>query len=903
MFNHRGESERSLTAPLPGPRFIAWWVWSAVSLSGLLAALWWAGEDHPAWQREGFFGIVGAIGRIFGGIGSIFRVGDQNGASLGARLAFLLALLLLLYMWWRATRAWLAYKPGPVDVQQLEDATQAGTVKPSNADLTAKLRRRLSESSMYPPTTLPAQAPVETFLELIGDVELDPNNLGKALPRVLSRLRPKLAYRVSGVLQSRVAEPDRYGMTITVTAFLFGGSRAMTIWGTDWDEVISKASIWVVSSLLPVTRAGRRAPWRYWWGRELKPELYQAYQEGTELSRAGRHHEALERYFQAVQLDPRNAYLRAELVEIQEKMGLHVDALNTAQRALTLDGQTARSYRNRLWRNRWIPHWSRLRYLRHPRRYSEVLGLRYRNSIILGTSETTAKQWYTRTGTHGTETHKELIPILVERYWPTVIDMCDAGTRKERMKQAKESLREILEKQAGDEKDGAPAIKAERTVALVFQRASIQETNRLASDDRWARVLLYWPTALWSWTRFIWPAAYLQSFRGAQQPVTRGAFLTNRRVCAPLRLAWASWEYDQNASPYKWRRRYAWRWRSRISWTNLRIRSLRRRLFFARRWPLLYGDWHSRYNAACVYAIAMHSTDDKQEKEEFAKQAICQLEAAVLIPRMTFATVEREWMTGEDPDLKELWASEIFGDFIRTAYPSVESPSVHSARDLDSTDAMMREYDYRLLEAVAKVMEQAWRARSEKAGSDIDTTVSWLGAECEIWNSLREIVDDKRKYMWQDRVDLIHCIQANCHSASSDTPGFPPQMGANESHSTAGHSSLSSQKINKLFRDLNCYMGSSENTCDTPYSNGTPYSYSEEGQRVLRDAAADGLTWLNAKTVRKLSIRYAAAWHRLGDWLEFPESKSQEPFSQAVGNVPQLTRRTLSKVEGGKIPI
>ncbi|WP_443046642.1 transposase [Streptomyces sp. DSM 40750] len=79
-------------------------------------------------------------------------------------------------------------------------------------------------------------------------------------------------------------------------------------------------------------------------------------------------------------------------------MGLHVDALDTTQRALTLDGQTARAYQRRLWQSRWNPHWRRFRYLRHPRRYREVLGLRYRNSIILGTAEVTAEQWYGREG-------------------------------------------------------------------------------------------------------------------------------------------------------------------------------------------------------------------------------------------------------------------------------------------------------------------------------------------------------------------------------------------------------------------------------------------------------------------------------------------------------------------------
>lgn len=907
MFNHQGEAERSLTAPLPGPRFIAWWVWTAISFGALVAALWWAGGRRPAWRDEGYVGFVGFLGRVFGGLGTAFRVGDR-GASLGARAAFIVALLLLLYVWWRATRAWLAFRPGPVDVQQLEDATRPGTVKPSDTDLTAKLRRCLSESSMYPPTTLPAQAPVEGFLELLGDVELDPHKLGSVLPKVLSRLRPKLAYRVSGILQSRDAVPDQYGMTITVTAFLFGGSRAMTVWGRDWDEVIGKASIWIVSTLLPVTRAGRLPPWSHWWGGELRPELYQAYQEATELGRAGRHHEALEQYFKAVQLDPTNPYLRAELAEMQEKMGLYVDALNTTQRALTLDGQTARAYQKRLWQSRWSPHWRRLRYLRHPRRYREVLGLRYRNSIILGTAEVTAEQWYRREGAQSSRIHEELIPILVERYWPTAVGLDGTRVDGKAPEETKRALRRILQKKkrsgARDHCHG----EEERSIRLVFQRASLQETNRLASDDMWARLLLYWPTALWSWTRFLWPAAYVQTFRGAQQAVTRGAFLTNRGVWAPLRLAWASWEYNTQEPPYKWRQRYAWRWRSRISWSALDIRFLERRLTWARRWPTFHRDWLAHYNAACVCAIGMHAESPPEgeranPRSDFARHAIDHLEEAVLIPRRSFAMVERAWMTQEDIDLRALWKNEeIFRDFIRTAYPSPEFSLPPPADNF--ADEQLREYDYRLLEAVAKVMEQVWQARSERAGVDIHTAASWLRAESEAWESVHEIVDVDRKYNWQDRVDLIHQIETNCHAASSSTPGFPPKMGLHKDP-TANRHDLSHRRIDQRLKDLRRYMEPGitrqELDLEAPFWSDTPYSNSQAGQRVLRDAAADGLTWLNAKAVRKIAVRYAATWQRLSDWLEL--SESQKPFSQAVGKVPQLTRRSLSRADNRKLSI
>ncbi|GGX04109.1 hypothetical protein GCM10010297_27480 [Streptomyces malachitofuscus] len=891
---------------MPAPRFIAWWVWSAVGFGGLVAALWWAGGDHPGWQREGFFGVVGFAGRVFGGLGAVFRISGDKGASIGARLAFLLTLLLLLYVLWRATRAWLAYKPGPVDVQQLEDATQEGTVKPSDVDLTARLRRHLSDSTMYPPTTLPAQAPVESFLELLGDVELDPDKLGSALPKVLSRLRPKLAYRVSGILQSRDTGPERFGITITVTAFLFGSSRVMTIWGMDWDEVIRKASIWVVSTLLPVTRAGRLPPWRAWWGRELKPELYQAYQAATDLSRTGRHHEALEQYFTAVELDPANPYLRAELAEMQEKMGLHIDALDTYQRSLTLDGQTTRGYYKRLWRRRWNPHPSRLRYLRHPRKYREVLGVRYRNSITLGTPEVLAKQWYERTGTHGDRTHEELIPILVERYWPAAVGL-DASGSREGEAQAKERLRSLLTEKRTDAHAHLHGAQEEREIRLIFQRASMQETKRLTADDRWARALLYWPSSLWSATRAAWPAAYLQPYRGTHQPVTRGAFLTNLNIWAPLRLAWASSEYDREQSPYRWQRPYTWHWRRGIDWNRLRMSDIDRRLTWARRWPPWRRDWLAHYNAACAYAIAMNCPGQperaRRRRRQLAERAIEHLEKAVVSPRKQFVTVEREWMADEDPDLEELREEkEVFADFLRTAYPGVETTPARPAMSFAAEQ--MREYDYRLLTAVAKIMEQVWRDRCSGPGTDTHTAASWLRAESEIWESLHEIVDNQRVHKWQDRVDLIHRVQTHYHSVASHTPGFPPEVGLDNTAQTGLDINLQriERKFGQLRRDMEPPRPDSDSfSPDAPFPNHTPYSNSQESRRALRDAEADGLAWLNANTVRKLSVRYAATWQRLGDWLELSESR--EPFGRAVENVPQLTRRAVPRVDGRRMSI
>jgi hypothetical protein len=870
---------------------MAWWVWSGLGSAALIGLLMWAGdgEDHQAWDDSAWdwaWGwvqhVAGWLAQIFGGLGRVFD--QQGGLSLGQRLGFFAFVLLLLYFYWRATRSWLAYKPGPVDVQQLTDSTPTlGRNTPSIEDLTAEFRRQL-----------PAEAPPTSFLELLGDMEIDPKKLGAVLPRLLSRLRPKLAYRVGGVLRFRDEGPDQYGMTVTVMAFVFGGSRAMTVWGKDWAEVIHRAACCVISSLLPVTRAGRQPPWRQWWGRELNPALYEAYQQATELSRAGRYHEALVRYYAAIGIDPANPYLRAELAEVQEKMGLHIDALDTCQRALTLDGQTPHQYHKRLWLR-----WRLLRYLWHPRLYRDVLGLRYRNTIILGISEVTAKQWYERKGTNGRGTHENLISTLVDRYWPVAVDLAaidplpiDQARSGNDEKAAKEWLEEVLElkkRPAGE--DSGTTEKNESRLRVAFQRASTQETRLLAADDLCARVAgLYAPDRVWSWIRLLWPFSYVQSARGPLQPVTRGALKINQRVWGPLRLAWVSEYFDAKHSPKRLRSSSGFRPRFPV-WHRIGIWELRRQIRRARRrFPLCplwrRRDWLTLYNSACVYAVALMTEAATEDlKKELAKRAVETLEKAVMVSKGRFASVEQAWLVNEDPDLKDLQVDDLFRSFVQTAYPSAEAFDKSAPSNIEQ----LRDYDYRLLEETAKVMQEVWRRRSE-AGVDIREATEWLRVERDIWKRINEVAASDHTGRWRHRVELIRYVQANSHPTVCATAGFPPSLFVDDD---ALDGRPSSEEIAQLLKSLKK---------DTE-GGWSPVSSSQQWQQTLSQAsAADSLASLKATTVRKLAYGYAAAWQTLRDWLagEPKVQDGEQPFLDAVEKVPEPLRQPSAWRRGRK---
>lgn len=881
MFNRRSEAEISLTSALPAPRRIAWWIWTGLGVIGLFGLLAWAGEEHRAWADgewdNWMWGwaqnFTGWVAQVCGGLGRVF--GAEAGLSFGQRLTFFLVVLAVIYLYWRATRALLAYTPGPVDVQELVDATPPGTLNPSTTDLTAELRRQLSDIKMYAPTTLPAEAPPMSFLELVGDVELDPKKLGSALPRLLSRLRPKLAYRVGGVLRIREFEPDKLGVTVTVTAYVFGGACSTTLWANDWGEVIRKAGCWVISSLLPITRAGRQPPWRKWWGRELNPELYEAYQNANELRRAGHYHEALPLYYKAISLDPANPYLRGELAEIQEKMGLHIDALDTCQRALTLDGQTVGQYNKRLWQRPWNLHWRRLRYLRHPRSHRDSLGLRYRNVIAMGTSENIAEQWYERSGTSSKGTQDRLIPLLVERYWPAVEGLAPPGRERDWLTNAL--------KRSANEGNTETAAASTSLVRLVFQRAAMQEMKRLAADDWWARLAgIYWPARLRSLMRLVWPFSYTQNVIGSPQPVTRGAFRVNREVWAPLRLAWAEQVWTKTQGPVRNPHvHYAWRTgpsvalpiepeelEKRMSRAQSRVTLLR---YICPLWRC--RDWLTHYNSACVYAMAMKATSGNGGcDEQHVKHAVEELEMAVLVPRGDFATVERTWMAYEDPDLELLRHQSSFVSFVSTAYPGPDDVS-HMPKSDNWLEEQLREYDYRLLEASAKVMQKVWNLRAEESTVDIRVATEWLRTESEIWKYVHEVADFERLGRWIDRVELIRSVQVNGHAVLSSTPEFPPRLPPD------GATPDDCEPINEVLKQLEKDLEREMEWDDAPYL----------GQDVLREATANGISLLKRRTVRKLCSGYSAAWQTLGEWLA--QDRDEKPFLEALEKVPQPTRR------------
>ncbi|OEJ38322.1 hypothetical protein AR457_27305 [Streptomyces agglomeratus] len=291
------------------------------------------------------------------------------------------------------------------------------------------------------------------------------------------------------------------------------------------------------------------------------------------------------------------------------------------------------------------------------------------------------------------------------------------------------------------------------------------------------------------------------------------------------------------------------------------------------------GDWLTHYNSACAYAMAMRAADgDPHVTEGHVRRAVEELEKAVLVPKGGFMTVERTWMVHEDPDLDLLRNEELFKSFVRTAYPGLETAADAPPAD-NWSEKQMRSYDYRLLEAVAKVMQQVWNLRGAERGADIRVATEWLRSECEIWAGIHGVTGFDRCGQWEDRVDLIGHVQANRQPDLFFAPEFPPPL-LSDGPAADDLPSDIDQRLERLARDLECEEG----------EGGVLHLSSRQGQDVLREATANGVARLSRASVRKLATGYSALWQTLGEWLG-PADRGEEPFLHALKGVPRPTRR------------
>ena len=302
---------------------------------------------------------------------------------------------------------WLAWRPGRIEVATFTAGTP---LTDANLEqLTLAFRRRLMTLHLQAPAPAVGAAPEGDFLDVLGRNGMDS---GKPLAWLLGLLRaakPTHAYEVRGALLEREQRP-RYGVALQVMRMPSSGTPPALVWGETWEAALRRAADEATAVILPQTRRCR-SPWGVWRGYAMPAGLLHAYEEGARLEQERRYDEALDEYWRAVELDPLNMVLRLRIGQLQERLGLYLDALATylGMEATSTPAGARREDR------------VRGRHGRRERREA-LQAARYRRNVLLG-GRVLAKQWLAPPGEHGPTLRDEqrariracLTPHLVER--------------------------------------------------------------------------------------------------------------------------------------------------------------------------------------------------------------------------------------------------------------------------------------------------------------------------------------------------------------------------------------------------------------------------------------------------------------------------------------------------------
>jgi hypothetical protein len=476
------------------------------------------------------------------------------------------------------------------------------------------------------------------------------------------------------------------------------GLVTTTIWGETWAAVVQKAADEASAAILPPTRRCR-APWGVWRGHVMPSGLVHTYEEGVRHERARRYDEALDAYYEAVQRDPMNMVLRLRIGQLQERMGLYLDALATYW------GMEAASN----------PAGARLPGLLHRRRgHSErrqaLTSARYRRNVLLG-GRVLAQQWVTCPADPANPTKRD---------------------------EQRERLRHCLRPRLADELE---TLGCEDDVLAALAEPTGEPGQFLALRELLARYALADCAKLRRRVRLrVWE-------RSTLSPAT--VRLTEE--CIRTRLRWVRHERDAPGATWP-PEPFELRWTIRnieLGWRRILPDPLARTSF---------RRWHEHYNAACLYALPLQVDGEPgPHRTELAERAVRRLEKATARADSGYIASRRDWVLSEDPDLKGLRGAGRFEEFEVMYFPSAR---LTPRRPRNVQQLECSRYVGALLVATAQRWEAEWhrRAGDLRAGRDVHLLLEWFGDELRSWTAVAAAARHHRHS--GTRVELLRATRA-----------------------------------------------------------------------------------------------------------------------------------------------
>jgi hypothetical protein len=308
-----------------------------------------------------------------------------------------------------------------------------------------------------------------------------------------------------------------------------------------------------------------------------------------------------------------------------------------------------------------------------------------------------------------------------------------------------------------------------------------------------------------------------------------------------------------------------------------------------------FGRWHEQYNAACLYALPLLVQGfGGTAADELAERAVARLEAAMAHADSAYIASRRDWLVGEDPDLRGLRATRQFAQFEVMHLPSA---SITPRRPKNVQQLESSRYMRSLLTTAAEQWRTVWRERRAaiNGGPDLQHLLEWFGDELRAWEAVRTVACHGCHS--GSRLALIRNLQdgARRHGRPQPECGFPryeqaPLDGAVAREPCDKAAIKEIRAADKRLHAICAIVGERANA-RTAVLAGL-----EIWQATLRrtDAAAQRAP---ASLLQRLCAHHAALWQLLAQWIEAGDDvaakKAEDEFRTKVDETRTLWEAAL----------
>ena len=691
-----------------------------------------------------------------------------------------------------------AWRPGPVEVRPVEDATgdlnrpaKGGKAPDQPAVMTperhreclhrlgVEFREHLTGGRHYQTTTVPGDLETERIIEVFKGVQ--PSGRLASLAAVWAYLWPNRAYIVTVTLRQRTEAPS-FGVAVTVRQLPRAAVQLDTQWSWDFERALRDAAYGVTAHILPRTRACRRPPWAKWQrkGDPMPMELMRDYQLAKRMVGERRYDEALTFYQNALLYDPDNVYLQYDVCQILERLQLYPDAL------IRYEELTSRLFPIDPHRPGIAPQRRLVR--RHHVKPDDAFRIRYRYVAALSVA------W--RLG------HELLEPDWKQlRKWMKRDAREANGDGDARKRNALRSgsrpwrATELadLRRRIADQFDAVWQARLAGKVALAYGKHGLAEALCSGTkDDR---------PEFWAHLDDTDQEHVAQAWK--RLPKVR----SRRKAVEQFFLHVARAEAEMLALDLERRHRLWWRRRpfsltpvvvrlaalnidQRIERFNSLMEQRREQLALASDWEpnieeleekfkkaIGYSEgsakWMEHYVAACCYALPLVADDEEEPKrEKYAAAAVRALERAhTATDDIDFVMVKRHWLLAGDPDLAGLRQYRSFRAFESRVYLHPQ-PATR-----DTAKYELYYYLRRGLEHGTSQLEGLWlRREKETASGGVPTSRElevWFRRERRAWEVCARLGRFHKQWQTRDRALAALALLVSTNGGDPEPVAFP----------------------------------------------------------------------------------------------------------------------------------